>query len=108
MHSTLPRMIALPLLAAALAAMPAIAQSQSVTAPPIVGSTASPQRTTPLVDLQIQQSISRREAFQQLQQLQRQQDRDAVRYNPKRLDVPVMKPSCSSSVPGGNLSSGCR
>jgi hypothetical protein len=107
MRNTLPRTsAALALLAVAFCAIPVAATAQTVKAPPIVG--ASPQGAAPLVDLQIQESIDRRQAYQQLQQLQRQQDRDAVRYSPKRLEVPVMKPSCSSSVPGSSLSSGCR
>ncbi|RST78731.1 hypothetical protein EJC49_25360 [Aquibium carbonis] len=92
----------------ALAVFPAAGHAQTVTAPPIVGTSGSTQRTPPLVDLQIQQSIDQRQAFEQLQRLQRQQDRDAVRYRPERLEVPVMRPSCSSSVHGSSLSSGCR
>jgi len=103
MRNALPR--ALVLLTAVLMTLPSLGHAQTVTAPPITGATASPQ---PLVDLQIQESIDRRQAFQQLQQLQRQQDRDAVRYRPERLEVPVMKPSCTSSVYGTGLSSGCR
>lgn len=109
MRKPLPRAITtVALIAAALAVLPAAATAQTVTAPPIGGSTVAPQRTTPLVDLQIQESIDRRQAYQQLQQLQRKQDRDAVRYRPERLEVPVMKPSCTSSVYGSSLSAGCR
>lgn len=108
MRNILPRAIASIALAVALSVLPAVGRAQTVSAPPIGGATVSPQQTTPLVDLQIQESIDRRQAYQQLQQLQRQQDRDAVRYHPERLDVPVMKPSCTTSVYGSSLSSGCR
>jgi len=93
---------------ATLSIVPSAGHAQSVTAPPIVGTSGSTQRTTPLMDLQTQQAIDRREAFEQLQRLHRQQDRDAVRYRPERLEIPVMKPSCSSSIQGSGLSSGCR
>jgi hypothetical protein len=95
-------------LVTAMSALPSFGHAQTVTAPPIVGTSGSTQRTTPLIDLQIQQAIDRREAFEQLQRLHRQQDRDAVRYRPERLEIPVMKPSCSSSIHGSSLSSGCR
>ena len=107
MRHALPRTFpAIALLATAMSMLSTAGLAQSVTAPPIFGS--STQRTSPLVDPRIQESIDRREAFQQLQQIQRQQDRDALRYRPERFDVPVIKPSCTSSVHGSSLSSGCR
>lgn len=108
MRNILPCAIACTSLAVALSALPAVGHAQNVTAPPIGGATVSPQRVTPFVDLQIQESIDRRQAYQELQQLRREQDRDATSYRPERLEVPVMKPSCSSSVYGSSLSSGCR
>ena len=80
--------------------------AQTVKAPAITG--AAPRVTAPLVDNQIQESIARREAYQQLQQLQRQQDRNATRYRPEPLDVPVMKPSCTTSTRGSSNASNCR
>ena len=107
MRTTLPRLLVANVLAvSAHWAFPLAALAQAITAPPIPG--ASPQARLPLGDQQIQESINRREAYQQLQQLQRQQDRDATRYRPERLEVPVMKPSCTSSVHAGSLSTGCR
>lgn len=109
MRNTLHRAVASLALVAVTVSIPsAVGFAQNVTAPPIGGTTVSPQRTTPLVDLQIQESIDRRQAYQQLQQLRREQDRNATRYRPERLDVPVMKRSCTTSVYGSSLSSGCR
>lgn len=70
--------------------------AQTVTAPAITG--AAPRVTAPRIDNQIQETINRRELYQQLQRLQRQQDRDATRYRREPIEVPVMKPSCSSST----------
>lgn len=91
------------------AILPSVAAAQSVT-PPFVNAPAivQPRTPPPLVDLQIQESIERRHDFQQLQQIQRQQDRDQLRYRPERPEVPVMKPSCTTSVYGSSVSAGCR
>jgi hypothetical protein len=62
----------------------------------------------PLVDQQIQESVQRREAFQERHRQQLQQDRDRMGYRPERLEVPVMRPNCTTSVFGSSLSSGCR
>ncbi|WP_187971912.1 hypothetical protein [Aquibium microcysteis] len=107
MKTTLPRLAVMILLAAPAPFLLAGAGSaQTVQAPAITG--AAPRVTAPLVDRQIQESIARREAYQQLQQLQRQQDRDATRYRPDRLEVPVMKPSCTSSTYGSAGPANCR
>ena len=39
---------------------------------------------------------------------QLQQDRDRMGYHPERLEVPVMRPNCTTSVYGSSLSAGCR
>ncbi len=59
-------------------------------------------------ELQAERAIRQREQVQQLQQRNRQQDRNDMRYRPERLEVPVIRPSCSSSVYGSSVSAGCR
>jgi hypothetical protein len=103
MRRSLLRTAATALLGAAwLAAAATAAVAQTVPSPIVT------PRATPLVDLQIQESIQRREAFQERHRQELQQDRDRMGYRPERLEVPVMRPNCTTSVYGSSLSSGCR
>ena len=68
----------------------------------------SRQNAVTVEELQMERAIQQREQFQQLQQLNRQQDRNDLRYRPERLQVPVIRPSCRSSVYGSSISAGCR
>lgn len=107
MRNALPRLAALAIIAASTVLVPpGDGAAQTVKAPPIAG--ARPRPGLPPVDRQIQESIARREAYQQLQQLQRQQDRDATRYRPEQLEVPVMKPACPSPTRQSRTTSNCR
>ena len=68
----------------------------------------SQSETVTVEELQAERAVRQREQFQQLQQLNRQQDRNDMRYRPERLEVPVIRPSCSSPVYGSSVSAGCR
>ena len=61
-----------------------------------------------LLELHILDVQQRSLAFQERQQLHREQDRDATRYRPPQLEIPQMRRNCQMQPNGAHFLPNCR